>query len=63
MEPIEVEEGQAYVIKPGDFVREECCECGLCHMTRYDVRDGLIYATTHLDPYGTRRAREKRRKP
>ena len=55
---IEVEDGRVYTIIPGDYVRDECCSCGLCHITRYDIgKDGLIHATAHLDPYGTRKAR------
>jgi hypothetical protein len=59
-EPIEVEEGKTYAITPGVFIREECCECGTCHLTQYVVDGDHIRAVTFIDPYGTRKARARR---
>jgi hypothetical protein len=60
---IQIEDGVWYKIAFGKapFI-EECCDCGLTHVTHFKVEDGIFWVRYDRDERRTKRARKARAK-
>jgi hypothetical protein len=63
VEPVQIIDGKWYAIAFGQApFTEECCDCGLVHVTDFKVENGKFWIQYIVDKRATRTARARRKK-